>query len=219
LPSFEDDSAILCGLKDKLECESYQVFTASDGEAGYRAVRDHTPDLVILDLMLPKLNGYDLCRRVCGEGFNAPILMLSVRSKERRRAPCWASLFGSELPPAPESPPRRSAGAMYSRMCSGPSWSGERWKYCANYTPMLSEHGCERLSHDHPDRLFPTVNYWLTSRGTSWQNAEQCAHLRSQVVDVPSGSLLDDALLGSWSHRLHESFRRCGAQLATNSIR
>ena len=40
--------------------------------------------------------------------------------------------------------------AMYSRMSSGPSWSVERWKYCANYTPMLSEHGCERLSHDQP---------------------------------------------------------------------
>ena len=40
--------------------------------------------------------------------------------------------------------------AMYSRMSSGPSRSGERWKYCANYTPMLSEHGCERLSHDQP---------------------------------------------------------------------
>jgi hypothetical protein len=71
---------------------------------------------------------------------------------------------------------------MYSRMCSGPSWSGERWKYCANYTPMLSEHGCERLLHDQPIRLFPTVNYWLTSRGTSWQNAEQCAQ-RSAVAD------------------------------------
>jgi len=35
-------------------------------------------------------------------------------------------------------------------MCSGPSWFGEWWKYCANYTPMLSEHGCERLSHDQP---------------------------------------------------------------------
>ena len=40
--------------------------------------------------------------------------------------------------------------AMYSRMSSGPSWSVERWKYCANYTPMSSEHGCERLSHDQP---------------------------------------------------------------------
>src|SRR6516164_3660708 len=40
--------------------------------------------------------------------------------------------------------------AVYSRLCSGPSWFGERWKYCANYTPMLSEHGCERPSHDQP---------------------------------------------------------------------
>ena len=50
---------------------------------------------------------------------------------------------------------------MYSRMSSGPSWSVEQWKYCANYTPRSSEHGGERLSHDQPNRLFPTVNYWI----------------------------------------------------------
>jgi sigma-B regulation protein RsbU (phosphoserine phosphatase) len=81
----EDDPAILCGLKDNLEFESHYVLTAVDGEAGYRAVREHAPDLVILDLMLPKLSGYDLCRRVRGEGFNAPILMLSARSQEGDR--------------------------------------------------------------------------------------------------------------------------------------
>jgi serine phosphatase RsbU (regulator of sigma subunit) len=81
----EDDPAILCGLKDNLEFESHQVLTAVDGEAGYRAVREHTPDLVILDLMLPKLSGYDLCKRVRGEGFHAPILMLSARSQEGDR--------------------------------------------------------------------------------------------------------------------------------------
>jgi len=81
----EDDPAILCGLKDNLEFESHQVLTAVDGEAGYRAVCEHAPDLVILDLMLPKLSGYDLCRRVRGEGFNAPILMLSARSQEGDR--------------------------------------------------------------------------------------------------------------------------------------
>jgi phosphoserine phosphatase RsbU/P len=81
----EDDPAILCGLKHNLEFECHQVLAASDGEAGYRAVCDHTPDLVILDLMLPKLSGYDLCRRVRGEGFNAPILMLSARSQEGDR--------------------------------------------------------------------------------------------------------------------------------------
>jgi phosphoserine phosphatase RsbU/P len=81
----EDDPAILCGLRDNLEFESHQVLTAADGEAGYRAVCDHSPELVILDLMLPKLSGYDLCRRVRGEGFSAPILMLSSRSQEGDR--------------------------------------------------------------------------------------------------------------------------------------
>ena len=81
----EDDPAILSGLKDNLEFESHQVLTAADGEAGYRALCEHSPDLVILDLMLPKLSGYDLCRRVRGEGFNAPILMLSARSQEGDR--------------------------------------------------------------------------------------------------------------------------------------
>jgi len=81
----EDDPAILCGLRDNLEFEQHQVFTASDGETGYRALREHAPDLVILDLMLPKLNGYDLCKRARGEGFHAPILMLSARSQEGDR--------------------------------------------------------------------------------------------------------------------------------------
>jgi sigma-B regulation protein RsbU (phosphoserine phosphatase) len=81
----EDDPAILCGLRDNLQFESHEVLTAADGEAGYRAVSAHAPELVILDLMLPKLNGYDLCRRLRGEGFSAPILMLSARSQEGDR--------------------------------------------------------------------------------------------------------------------------------------
>jgi sigma-B regulation protein RsbU (phosphoserine phosphatase) len=81
----EDDPAILCGLRDNLEFESHQVLTASDGEAGYRALCENSPDLVILDLMLPKLNGYDLCRRARSEGFGAPILMLSAKSQEGDR--------------------------------------------------------------------------------------------------------------------------------------
>ena len=63
----EDDPAILCGLKDSLEFESHQVLTA-DAEAGYRTLCEHSPDLVILDLVLPKLTGTTLCKRVRGEG-------------------------------------------------------------------------------------------------------------------------------------------------------
>lgn len=81
----EDDPAILRGLADNLKYESYEVFTAMDGEAGYRLIHEQSPDLVILDLMLPKLSGYELCHKVRGEGIRTPILMLTARGEEGDR--------------------------------------------------------------------------------------------------------------------------------------
>jgi len=78
----EDDLAILRGLKDNLEYESYEVLTAEDGEQGYCLIREKKPDLIILDLMLPKMNGYELCRKVRDEGVTTPILMLTARGEE-----------------------------------------------------------------------------------------------------------------------------------------
>jgi DNA-binding response OmpR family regulator len=78
----EDDPAIRRGLTDNLKFESYEVLSASDGEAGYRLIREKNPDLIILDLMLPKLSGYELCRKVRGEGVKTPILMLTARGEE-----------------------------------------------------------------------------------------------------------------------------------------
>ena len=60
----EDDPAILRGLADNLKFESHEVLTAADGEAGYRLIREQKPDLIILDLILPKLSGYEVCRKV-----------------------------------------------------------------------------------------------------------------------------------------------------------
>ena len=81
----EDDPAILRGLTDNLKFESYDVLAATDGEAGYHLLRERKPDLVILDLMLPKLSGYELCRRVRAEGLGVPILMLTARGEEADR--------------------------------------------------------------------------------------------------------------------------------------
>lgn len=81
----EDDRAILRGLQDNLEIEAYEVVTATDGEEGYRAVHDSKPDLVILDLMLPKMSGYELCRKVREEKNPVPILMLTARGEEGDR--------------------------------------------------------------------------------------------------------------------------------------
>ena len=81
----EDDPAILRGLADNLRYESYEVLTASDGETGYALMIEQRPDLVILDLMLPRLSGEELCRRARRNGVSTPIVMLTARGDERDR--------------------------------------------------------------------------------------------------------------------------------------
>lgn len=81
----EDDHAILRGLKDNLEYESYDVLTATDGQQGYRLIQEQSCDLVVLDLMIPRMDGYELCRKVRSEGITVPILMLTARSEEMDR--------------------------------------------------------------------------------------------------------------------------------------
>ena len=61
------------------------MLTAADGEAGYRLVKQKKPDLVILDLMLPKLSGYEICRKMRLDGISTPILMLTARGDEADR--------------------------------------------------------------------------------------------------------------------------------------
>jgi DNA-binding response OmpR family regulator len=81
----EDDPAILRGLTDNLEFEGYEVATAGDGEAGYRLQSSCRPDLIVLDLMLPRMSGLALCRKLRSEGNQTPILMLTARSDESDR--------------------------------------------------------------------------------------------------------------------------------------
>jgi DNA-binding response OmpR family regulator len=78
----EDDATMLRGLKDNFEFEGYRVITAMDGESGLRATIGRRPDLVILDIMLPKINGYEVCRLVRKEGIDTPIIMLTAKGQE-----------------------------------------------------------------------------------------------------------------------------------------
>jgi len=81
----EDDAAILRGLADNLAFDSHEVLTATDGESACTLIRDKHPDLIILDLMLPRLSGYEVCRQVRGEGIATPIVMLTARGEEADR--------------------------------------------------------------------------------------------------------------------------------------
>jgi len=78
----EDNSAMLRGLKDNFESNGYRVRTARDGEQGLAAALSENPDLVILDVMLPKVNGYEICSEVRREKLDMPVIMLSARDRE-----------------------------------------------------------------------------------------------------------------------------------------
>lgn len=81
----EDDPAILRGLSDNLRFEGYEILTATDGDAGYRLALEKKPDMLILDLMLPKMSGFEICRKLREEGFSNSILMLTARGEETDR--------------------------------------------------------------------------------------------------------------------------------------
>ncbi|HEX6250913.1 MAG TPA: response regulator transcription factor [Gemmatimonadaceae bacterium] len=78
----EDDPAILRGLRHALEYEKHEVLAARSGEEGLQLLRDRHPDLVVLDVMLPTLSGFELCRRARQEGIRTPILMLTARGED-----------------------------------------------------------------------------------------------------------------------------------------
>jgi two-component system, OmpR family, alkaline phosphatase synthesis response regulator PhoP len=78
----EDDPSITMGLELNLRAEGYQVMLAHDGEEGLAKARTEDVDLLILDVMLPRLNGFEVLRVLRGEGREIPVLMLSARGAE-----------------------------------------------------------------------------------------------------------------------------------------
>jgi DNA-binding response OmpR family regulator len=81
----EDDEGLREGLRRNFEYEGYRVSTAADGQSGLDAAISLKPDLIVLDIMLPRMNGFDVCRKLRTAGRDTLILMLSVRKEESER--------------------------------------------------------------------------------------------------------------------------------------
>jgi DNA-binding response OmpR family regulator len=78
----EDNRSLLLGLKDNLELDGYEVVTADTGELGLARAVQIRPDGIILDLMLPDVSGFDVCRSLRERGIQTPVLMLSARRQD-----------------------------------------------------------------------------------------------------------------------------------------
>lgn len=78
----EDDPNILTGLVDTLESEGYTVTTATNGEKALRLFKAGKFDLVLLDIMMPEVSGYDVCKHIRAKDEDTPIIMLTAKSEE-----------------------------------------------------------------------------------------------------------------------------------------
>ncbi len=78
----EDEPALVRGLKDAFASKGFDVLTAQDGATGIDLALEKNPDLILLDIMLPRVNGYEVCRTIRERGIETPILMLTAKGQE-----------------------------------------------------------------------------------------------------------------------------------------
>ena len=78
----EDEPSLIFTLKDTLESEGYQVIVSEDGEQAVGLAQEHKPDIMILDIMLPGKNGYEICQEIRSLKFTLPIIMLTAKDQE-----------------------------------------------------------------------------------------------------------------------------------------
>lgn len=79
----EDDAALARGLKDNFASEGFEVLLATEGNAGLELALESGPDLVLLDVMLPGLDGFSICEAIRRENLDMPIVMLTAKGQER----------------------------------------------------------------------------------------------------------------------------------------
>src|SRR5689334_16250758 len=81
----EDETTMRTALKDIIEAEGYRAFTAADGESGLKRAMEEKPDLILLDIMMPKLDGYEVCAELRRLANPVPILMLTAKGQVEDR--------------------------------------------------------------------------------------------------------------------------------------
>lgn len=78
----DDEPSMRIGLVDNLEFEGYEADSAPDGESGYKKIIEGSYDLIVLDVMMPKLSGFDVCKKIRQRGIETPVILLTAKGEE-----------------------------------------------------------------------------------------------------------------------------------------
>jgi DNA-binding response OmpR family regulator len=81
----DDEPEIVRGIEDNLRFEGYQTLAATNGETGLALACQEAPDLILLDIMMPRVSGWDVCRELRRRGIDVPVIMLTARAEETDR--------------------------------------------------------------------------------------------------------------------------------------
>jgi two-component system, OmpR family, alkaline phosphatase synthesis response regulator PhoP len=170
----EDEPGLRLTLTDRLSSEGYSVDTASDGEAGLAQASRGGYDLIVLDVMLPRMNGFDVCREVRQRGVTTPILMLTARGQVVDRV-VGLKLGADDYLTKPFETIELMARleALLRRRASGAQAGGETYRFgdvVVDFRRAEVTRGGERV--DVSAREFKLLRHFIAHRGATLSRDE-----------------------------------------------
>ena len=163
----EDEPAMVAGLRDNFEYENYDVISAEDGVAGLERALKDSPDLVVLDVMMPKMSGLDVCKQLRAKRPELPIIMLTARGQEVDKV-VGLELGADDYVTKPFSVRELMARvkAVLRRRSASPSTAAEVYRF-ADVTVNIRSHEVERAGHhvELSSKEFALLAYFIAHRG------------------------------------------------------
>jgi DNA-binding response OmpR family regulator len=184
----EDDATLSRGLKDNFAFQGYGVMLAADGEKGLELAVNARPALIVLDLMLPKMNGYEVCRRLRREGLDMPILVLTAKGEESDVV-LGLELGADDYVKKPFSIREllARAEALMRRRRSG---EGERWSF-GDYALDVQARTLTRTGKpvEVSPKEFALLHFFLQRAGRALSREEILNHVWGYDVSVTPRSI------------------------------
>ena len=122
----DDEPEMVRGLSDNLRFEGYRTLAAANGEDGLRLALQEVPDLILLDAMMPRMSGWDVCRQLRQRGVDVPVIMLTARGEEVDRVrseSSWPACARSCVAPVPGRSLRSSPSATFGYISAAGKFS------------------------------------------------------------------------------------------------